>query len=201
MSRLPRRWWPGTALLAACAVHVPAPSPTPPWSPDDVQLARESAQEELGRWRRERSEAWLEYVDPGEQAEHSRRLGLAQIEGGAPVAEIFLQGESVFERRFTEREGLGTGLLARPAPALSRVENAAGVGGPRRALLQAVSRARWRRRTRRAAPARRCSMATAPTRTAPRRGWHHTSPGWAGCSCSRPRRAAGFRSRRNSCVR
>ncbi len=124
----------GSALLAACW---PAPGPgeaslsLPPLGPDEVAFAHEQGAAELTRWRLERDERWHEAIDPGELAEHVRRVREEKIaDKSATVEAIFRQGEAFFDRRFTLREGLGHGLTKRAPPALSRVENAAEIGGP-----------------------------------------------------------------------
>jgi mono/diheme cytochrome c family protein len=104
-------------------------------TPDELALAEEVAAGELERWTRERDERLLEAIDPGEKAEHTRRIRQDDIgrrgEGAPSVADVFLQGEAIFERDFTRKEGLGSGLVpGRAPPALSRVENRATLGGP-----------------------------------------------------------------------
>jgi hypothetical protein len=121
-------------LLTACA-QAPGPAPRapepPPLSPAEEALAKTLAAQETERWTRESLERWREAVDRGELAEHTRKISQASIESGdAGVAEVFVQGEAMFERAFTEAEGMGTGALGRPRPALSRVENRAMLGGP-----------------------------------------------------------------------
>ncbi len=132
MARLRPAILAAAAALAACrGERAPAPRPARAPSPEELALIESQAADELARWRRERDERLTEAVDPGEQAEHARRIKQADIDlGKAPLAELFRQGETIFERRFTVREGLGSGLSGRPPPALSRVENAAAVGGP-----------------------------------------------------------------------
>jgi hypothetical protein len=132
MVRLRRVCVAAVGVWAACGGGRPiSPAPVRGLAPDERALAEQQAADELIRWKRERDERWLEAVDPGESAEHARRVKQADIDlGKASVAEIFRQGETIFERRFTVGEGLGTGMLGRPRPGLSRVENGAELGGP-----------------------------------------------------------------------
>lgn len=122
------RWLP--LLLFACGA--PPPLDTPVYILPDERAALDAlATAELARWRRELDERFTEALDPGEAAEHARRVTQTEIESGsADLAAIFLQGETLFERRFTRVEGLGTGRLERPAPAHARVQNPAILGGP-----------------------------------------------------------------------
>ncbi|MBX7101670.1 MAG: hypothetical protein K1X89_28405 [Myxococcaceae bacterium] len=73
----------------------------------------------------------MEAIDPGEQAEHTRRLttdGFARHGAQLPHA-LFLQGEATFERGFTVKEGLGTSDHG-PPPGLRKVEDAVTGQGP-----------------------------------------------------------------------
>lgn len=130
---------PGRAVAIALVAHLlacrgprsPAAPSLPPPSPDELEAAERAARDELARWTRERDEVLVDFIDPGEAAEHATLPLQPDIDAGKlDASRLFLAGETIFERRFTLREGLGTGRLGRPPPALSRVENAATVGGP-----------------------------------------------------------------------
>jgi hypothetical protein len=122
--------------VAALAAHRPSPPPPEPFArlalgPDEAAFAESQGRIELDRWAREQSETWLDAVDPGELAEHTHHVMQPAIDQGkASLAAIFLQGEATFDRRFTLAEGLGTGALGVPPPALSRVEHGPAQGGP-----------------------------------------------------------------------
>ncbi|MSP62415.1 MAG: hypothetical protein EXR72_19205 [Myxococcales bacterium] len=109
----------------------PFATAAPALTPDEIAGADRAAAEEVERWTRERDEQLREAIDPGELAEHTRRIGQADIAAGrVPLADLFLQGEAIFDRDFTRREGLGHGMGPLPAPGLSRVEHRAALGGP-----------------------------------------------------------------------
>ena len=101
-----------------------------PLTPAERAFLRQRADEESARWLRERAEREAEAFDPGELAEHTRRITQGQIESGAvALAAVFQQGESFFDRELGSREGLGTGLAVRPPPGLARVERPLGRHG------------------------------------------------------------------------
>jgi hypothetical protein len=117
--------------LAACRSSA-APGPAAPraLTPGERAFLRLRADEERERWLRERAEQEAETFDPGEMAEHTRRITQDQIESGAAkLAAVFQQGESFFDREIGLRQGLGTGLGVRARPGLSRVERPLGLHG------------------------------------------------------------------------
>jgi hypothetical protein len=119
---------------ASCQAPRPAPAREPVAShaltPAERAFLRQRADEESARWQRERAEREAEAFDPGELAEHTRRITQRQIDSGAiPLAAVFQQGESFFDRELGVREGLGTGLAGRPPPGLARVESPLGRHG------------------------------------------------------------------------
>src|SRR6266700_6094176 len=115
---------PAGARVTARAAGSYAPTPA------ERAFLRQRADEENARWLRERAEHEAEAFDPGELAEHTRRITQGQMESGAlALAAVFQQGESFFDRELGAREGLGTGLAVRPAPGLARVERPLGGHG------------------------------------------------------------------------
>lgn len=127
---VPRAALLGALALAACQRSAPERVEVP-LTPREEALAASLAAEESERWARERDERYVEAFDPGEQAEHTRRLttdGFAQ-QGPQLAKALFLQGEAAFERGFTVKEGLGTGTRG-PPPGLRKVEEASSGQGP-----------------------------------------------------------------------
>jgi len=123
------------AAGAGCRTHPRLAPAREPAASQTLTLAeraflRQRADEESARWLRERTERQAEAFDPGELAEHTRRISQRQTDSGTiSLAAIFQQGESFFDRELGAREGLGTGLAGRPPPGLARVESPLGRHG------------------------------------------------------------------------
>lgn len=124
-----KSWWawgPGAAALCLVAMMLaggstPAALPAPVL-PEELLDAQRAATDERERWSRERLEQWHNALDEGEEAEHTHRIRQAHMDdGSAAIPAIFLQGEALFEHRFSAREGLGH---------TSRVQHAENAGGP-----------------------------------------------------------------------
>lgn len=109
-------------LACACARESVVTTPTARPLPTESDRRITALENERERWSRERRERQLDAVDPGELIEHARLVQQPLIdEGRYTTATLFLQGETVFERRFTPAEGLGIGA---DRPGLSRVQRA-----------------------------------------------------------------------------
>lgn len=112
----------GCCLLVACSDRRSEPLPAAQPLAQEASRRLAALDTERERWSRERRERQLDAVDPGELIEHAHRVAQGMIDDGrADLQAVFLQGETIFERRFTQAEGMGIGPVAM-RPGLSRVQ-------------------------------------------------------------------------------